>query len=112
MCRTGEAPAGFRRGLGALPGLRVLAVSGGVPDGGGDEREVALVEAGDGIAEADRGPGGEARGDAEDGSLAAAGRELPVVEGAGGGLPVDPGRERAAAGARGGPGEPAGEVGA
>ena len=47
----GKAPAWFWRGLLVCGGLWLSAVSGCVADGGGEEAEVAVVEAGDGIAE-------------------------------------------------------------
>jgi len=47
------------------------AVPGGVPDGCGYEFEVAVVQAGEGVAQADAGVGCEAGSDLEDAPLAA-----------------------------------------
>jgi len=52
-------------------GSRRLFPPAGVPDRVGDQVEVGMVEAGDGLAQADGCAGGEAGGQAEDGGLAA-----------------------------------------
>jgi hypothetical protein len=64
-------------------------LSGGVPDGGDHEFRVPVVEAGEGVAQADAGAGGEAGGDLEDAPFAPGDGQLPVAPGGVHGLPVD-----------------------
>jgi hypothetical protein len=61
-------------------------------DGGNGQVQAVLVEAGDGVAEADRVPGGEAGRDADDVLFPAGCWQASAVERADGGVPVDCGR--------------------
>src|SRR5580692_10383777 len=80
-------------------------------DRGDEQGGVAVVQSGDGFAEADVGACGEAGGELEDASFAAGAGEFSGVEGGDGGVPVDV-RHRGGAVADAGPGrdEAAGEV--
>ena len=64
--------------------------------GDGDEQQadVALVEAGDGVAEIDRDAAGEASGEAQDPPLAAGAGKLACVQGGDRRVPVDGGHLR------------------
>jgi hypothetical protein len=73
-----------------LSGWCSLALPGGVADGAGDQAEVALVEAGDGVAEAAGVVGGEAGRDSDDALLPAGCWQVPAVERGYDGVPVDP----------------------
>lgn len=76
---------------------------GGVRDGLDREERVALADAGQDVAEADRGSGGDAGGQAQDALFPAAARELAGVEGGDRCVPVDGGcRDAVAAGDGGG----------
>jgi hypothetical protein len=55
---------------------------GGVPDGCDHELQVPVVQAGQGVAQADGAAGGDAGGEFEDPAFAAAEGELAVVQGA------------------------------
>jgi len=66
-----------------------LALSGGVVDGLDQQADVAVVDAGDGFAEAHRSLVGEACGEAEHSSLAARAGEFAGVRRADGGFPFD-----------------------
>jgi hypothetical protein len=68
--------------------MSIAPQSGRVPDRGGEQGDVALVEAGDGVAEADGDPAGEAGGDLEDAAFAAGAGEFTGVQGGDGGVPV------------------------
>jgi hypothetical protein len=57
-------------------------------DSADDEARVATVDARQGLAEADRGPAGDAGGQKERPSFPSAGRELAGVQGGDGGFPV------------------------
>ena len=76
-------------GLGFCVYGSVLAgpVSCRVTDGGDQESEVPVVEAGDRVAEVNGGSGGDAGGEPEDASLAAAGRKVSRVQGGDRGFP-------------------------
>ena len=67
-------------------------------DSGEQPGNVVVVEAGDGVAEADRDACGEARRQLEDAAFAAGAGEA-AVQGGDGGVPVDGGDRGAAAGA-------------
>jgi integrase len=85
--------------------------AGGMGDSTDDEARVGAVDAGQGVAEADRGPSGDAGGEEEDPALAAAGRELAGAQGGDGGFPVSAGEQGdAVADAGADSDEPAGEV--
>src|SRR5258708_27689951 len=58
-----------------------------------DEARVAAVDAGQGVAEADGDPAGDAGGQEEDPALAAAGRELACAQCGDGGFPVSAGEQ-------------------
>lgn len=58
-------------------------------EGADREREVVLVEAGEGVTEIDRQPGGQAGCEAEDPAFPAGAGQGAGVEGGGGGGPVD-----------------------
>jgi hypothetical protein len=60
-----------------------------VHEGADREREVVLVEAGEGVAEIDRQPCGQAGCEAEDPAFPGGARQGAGVEGGGGGGPVD-----------------------
>ncbi len=67
-------------------------------EGADREREVVLVEAGEGVTEIDRQPGGQAGCEAEDPAFPAGAGQDAGVEGGGGGGPVDCGVRSLAAG--------------
>jgi hypothetical protein len=77
-------------------------------DGSEKQVVVAVVESGDGVAEADGGACGEAGCELEDAPFASGAWEASAVQSGGGGLPVDGGHGGADAGAVGD--EPGGEV--
>src|SRR6185437_2473423 len=61
-------------------------------DGGGDEGDVAAVEAAEALAEADGDPGlGEAGGDEQDGPLGGGAGQAAALQGGDGGVPADDG---------------------
>jgi len=66
-------------------------LSGGVADRDDDQVQVALVQAGDDVVEADGVAGGEAGRDADDALLAAGCWQASGVESGDDGVPVDPG---------------------
>ena len=84
-----------------MPGV----LSCGVPDGCDQEFQVPIVQAGNGLAKGEERAVGDAGGGLEDALFPAAEGDLPSVEGAEHGVPVDPGHQGGAvtdAGASGG----------
>jgi hypothetical protein len=79
-----------------------------MPDCGDQKICVAVVQASDGVAEADGSACGEAGCELEDAPFASGAWEASAVQGGGGGFPVDGGHGGADAGAVGD--EPGGEV--
>jgi hypothetical protein len=79
-------------------------------DSADGEARVAAVDAGQGVAEADGDPAGDAGGQEEHPALASAGGQVACVQGGDGGFPVGGGEQGAAADAGAGGDEPAGEV--
>src|ERR1035441_3603973 len=67
-----------------------MVLAGVVEDGGGDQPWVALVEAGDGVAEADGVAGCEAGRDSDDALFPAGCWQAPAVKGGHDRVPVDP----------------------
>ena len=85
-------------------------LSGGVADGCGQEFEVPVVQAGDGVTQRDGKAFGDAGGELEDALFPAAEGDLPVMEGAERGVPVDPGHQGGAVADAGAGVHEAGEV--
>lgn len=82
-----------------------------MPDGGEEERGVAVVESGDGVAQVDGDAVGEAGGQQKDAPFAAGAWEFASLQGGDGGFPVDGGHRGGAVADAGAAGdEPGGEV--